>query len=486
MRSAFLEKSGGLTLGITPEDSHIRLNYDVSRVDDALFSGAGMDSPLSINHRLSAGYERDFMHPLLKQLDMTLYSSRVAHEMDNFSLRTPKMGPFRRVDSDSDTLGLVLNNDWLIGRQGVKTRLDVRQNRRGAIRYQGGTANNVNMVQSYLWPDIQLTEIGLGAETDWQLDEKNTLVSGLRYDFIDVDYAKANRISAVTGRSANDLYQSFYGKKARAVQEHHWSGLLRLEHAYSNHLSLYNGVSRSVRTADATERGLASDMLMMGKNKSWVGNPNIKAEKHHQIETGADYRLSNAQFGASLYLDYVHDYILKDSARKQEGILVNASDATVYRNIDALLTGLELTSEWQVRNNIKLNADMTLTLGHDLDSNKPLAQIPPLQGALAASWQPKEPIELNARLAWAAKQSRVDTNRAKGSGRDVRETSGYAVLDLFAIVHYFEPLEISFGVTNLFDKHYANHLNQENLFDAKAVQVNEPGRSVFVQTRLPF
>ena len=47
---------------------------------------------------------------------------------------------------------------------------------------------------------------------------------------------------------------------------------------------LYAGLSRTVRTADATERFIASNAST--PNDRWVGNPLIDPEKHHQLELG--------------------------------------------------------------------------------------------------------------------------------------------------------------------------------------------------------
>jgi iron complex outermembrane receptor protein len=48
--------------------------------------------------------------------------------------------------------------------------------------------------------------------------------------------------------------------------------------------------------------------------------------------------------------------------------------------------------------------------------------------------------------------------------------------------------EVRFGVHNLFDKTYAEHLNRANQdpFNPQAVQVNEPGRSVWVKYKYSF
>ena len=45
---------------------------------------------------------------------------------------------------------------------------------------------------------------------------------------------------------------------------------------------------------------------------------------------------------------------------------------------------------------------------------------------------------------------------------------------------------IKLGVDNIFNKTYANHLNLSNAFDVDQVQVNEPGRSIWVTMDFTF
>ena len=93
---------------------------------------------------------------------------------------------------------------------------------------------------------------------------------------------------------------------------------------------------------------------------------------------------------------------------------------------------------------------------------------------------------MGGRLHGALKQSRVDSNPMMGSGRDAGETAGYATVDLFASVTAMEDTKIKIGVSNLFDKFYANHLNRESLNDATTVRVNEPGRSFYIRLQTEF
>lgn len=482
VRSSFTERSGGLKLGYTPEGTHFSLGMDYHKVEDALFPGAGMDSPLAEGKKFKAALEQNLDNDIVQNVKISGYSSLVDHVMDNFSLRTQTAPMPLRVDSESNTYGIKLENDLTLANQPVTTALEWRRNNRNADRI----VNTTGALQSLLWPDITINEVGIAGETAYELSQKSRLIVGGRYDYVHVDYGRADVAAPATGnRTANDTYSQFYGITASSKTEHNIGGLLRLEHDYNHDILLYSGLSRSVRTADATERGLANFMGMGGAN-SWVGNPNIKPEKHHQLDAGFDIGKHGWSFGGSAYANYVEDYILRDSARSQSGILVNLPNADIYRNIDALLTGFEMRGAWQVDQDWMLEADATYTFGANIDAGRALPQIPPLQGKVGIRWQALDYLELAGTTRWAIEQNRVDTNPLLATGRDVDETNGYAVFNLEGTVTEFDPASLTFGVKNIFDTNYTNHLSRSNISDPTEVQVNEPGRSFYVQLSVPF
>ena len=94
--------------------------------------------------------------------------------------------------------------------------------------------------------------------------------------------------------------------------------------------------------------------------------------------------------------------------------------------------------------------------------------------------------QAGSRLRWAANQYRADTSTATGTGLDAQETPGHAVLDIFASWKPLEALELKGGVSNLLDQTYASYLSRSNGFDPAVVQVNEPGRSFYVQAAVTF
>ena len=89
---------------------------------------------------------------------------------------------------------------------------------------------------------------------------------------------------------------------------------------------------------------------------------------------------------------------------------------------------------------------------------------------------------LGSRLNFATRQDRTDNQT---SNRDVKKTGGYGTVDIYGKVNV-HPVEIRLGVSNLFDKTYAQHLNRSNVFDPTSVQINEPGRSFGIQLHAKF
>lgn len=487
VRSSYSERQNGFTFGLTPGDStHIRAGYNNHEVEDGLFPGAGMDSPMAETDTYTAGLEHSFNTGVIRRIDVSGYASLVDHVMDNFSLRARAAGPFLRVDSESDTIGGAFKTDFNIGGQLVETAIDYRRNKRDATRLVGGSAATVSRVQSVMWPDLTIRELGFAAETTFDISDSTAVVAGARYDRVKATYGRADERAAMTGRTPNDLYRAFYGVTAGDRTENNLGGLLRLEYGLGDVTTLFGSVSRTVRTADATERGLVNDRGLGANNASWIGNPDIDPENHHQLEAGLTTGGADWQINASAYVNMVDNYILRDSARGLNGILITSANADVYRNIDALLAGIELNGEWAVTDTLRAKADTSVTYGEDRDADRALPQIPPLQGAVHLDWQAEEYLQLGGTVRYATRQSRVDTNTVSGTGRDVSKTAGYAVMDLRTVVTPATGFEVSAGVTNVFDTSYANHLNRSNSFDPVEVRVNEPGRSVFVRGRVTF
>jgi iron complex outermembrane receptor protein len=482
VRSGFDSLGGGLDVGWTLDpNTHVSFGVEQRDSDNVLFSGAGMDAVRddTTTYRLKADRTLTESGPFTG-LSLSLYGSTVDHLMDNYTLRTPTTMKMV-TNATSNTYGGSFKADMVVSGAKVTAGLDHRINIRDATSQMGMLAltGDPTTISAYTWPDMSIQDTGLFSEGVIPLGTSTTLTVGGRLDRVEVDADKADAKPQNTNPSARTLYSQYYGETDVTKEEYNVSGLIRVEHDFGG-LEGWASVSRSVRTADATERGISRSS---GAN-SWVGNPGLAPEKHHQIDLGV--KTSAADWGASggVWADEVTDFISRDTARGQSGILMN-NGASIYRNVDARLAGFEVQGSWKPADAWSLRAQAAYTYGENTTDNRPLYQIAPFEGMVEASYQ-FDDWTVGPRLRWAMTQSRVDDDASTGSALDVDKTSGYGVVDLFATWTPVETFTLRAGVSNLFDQTYASHLSKSNGVDPEVVQVNEPGRSFSVGGRVTF
>lgn len=473
VRSGFRRRAlhvmGGRDLG----DAGV-LEFGVERAEtlDARFAGAGMDAPVDRMSGARLGWRRDLGDG---QLALRAWRNEVDHVMDNFSLR-PQPVMAMRVPATSDTQGGDLRLETAMGPWSLTLGLDVAANRRQATRFAGASPQSLTMVNAFLWPDARLDQAGAFAEGERALGE-GRLTAGLRVDRFQAEARRAGQAPSPMAMSPSALYALYYGSTDARWDDTGVSGLLRLEQPLADGLTGFAGLSRTTRAADATERFLAAPATM--PSGRWVGNPDLALEKHLQLDLGLAWQGASASASLAAFADRVDDYILRDRARGQDGVL-RADGASIYRNVDASLVGLEAEGRWQLAENLVLKAEAAWVRGQNRDDERPLAQMPPLNGTLALAWDTGAG-EWRASLRGAARQDRVDDSVLTGGGLDARRTPGFGVLDL-GWRRAFGAHSLRLEVRNAFDRTYAEHLNRANLdpFNPDPVQVNEPGRGVFL------
>lgn len=497
VRSGFEESNGTIILGYTPDDdTRLELSYEQQRTDDLLYAGAGMDSPKSDNDTYRFKYRVENIEGMLDSFRLEAYQSEVDHVMDNYTLRPPPppMGPMgmrmlMRAPSTSDTTGgrLILELDSNIGHW--KLGFDVQDNDRDAVRINDWN----NMLQSVLWPGVSIDQRGLFAELEHELNSSNRIIGGLRYDHVASDASKADIDPPgmpATSLSPNDLYTIYYGTTAQKRTENNVGGLLRLEHDLENGMGMiFGGFSRSIRTADATERFLASNGMGMDSTqvteRRWVGNPLLDPEEHHQFELGTVLRGRDWDMDVSVYYNDVNDYILRDRFHSAPA---TGGNATIYRNVDATLYGGEANLNYRWSSNWSSNFGVAYVHAENDTDDRPIAQIPPLEGVATLDYASMN-WAAGVRVRAADKQTRVDDDKDTGSGLDADKTPGWAVVDIYGTYSVTDAVDVDFGVDNLFDKEYAQHLNRASAFDltpADPEPVNEPGMSAWLKLRAEF
>ncbi len=496
VNTAFKAYGGSADMGYS--DAQTQVNFGISHEEtrDTLFPGAGMDSPegSATTLRGKIRHEYDSSSPL-KAIQLDIYRSHANHVMDNFSLRD-RMMMFRISDLDADTTGGKIAADLVVKETNITIGADLKHVNHDGLRFGNNVdRTNVTMVQTVLMPDATIRNIGLFAEALIPLSSKMNIKAGLRFDNVksSADNADMTNTLVMMGMmpmSPNMLYQNYYGVSATDQTDNNLGGLLRVEYDLTDDTAFYAGVSRSNRNANSVERYIANLMgetIMqsgMVMNMSWIGNPHLAPEKHTQFDMGLGIRKNDWNILISGFYDDINDYIFRGRAHGQAGINLN-NNALIYQNIDARIWGFEVEGSVNITEELSAFGNISYTNGQNSTLDIPLYQIPPFSYDMTVTYE-ADFWSVGGHLQGALKQSRVDDNIMMGSGRDAGETDGYATLDLFASLTVMQNTKLRIGVSNLFDKFYANHLNRESLNDATTVRVDEPGRSFYFRIQSEF
>lgn len=480
VRSSYRHENHGIFLGLTPSTGEqIEISAEMVKTHDALFQGAGMDSPADDMSIVRAKYFTS--NPVLwaDALQINLSYAANKHVMDNYTLRPAGM---MRMQSPAST------NTWsarlkLTNQLSSASKLDYGINWQH-IERQATLINLQNQrIMSYNWPATETQHLGAFAEVVHQFNLDNRLTLGVRYDQIDARTKQFKQTPNPMSPSPEDIYYRVHGgSHHRHTAEQHWNFLARYEYDFSDTTTWFAGISRTTRTADETERYFANGAnitaqgdFMQANSSAWVGNPSLKPEIHTQMDLGFHYDTEQHGLRANLFYDQVTDYILRDT------IKVNNGRISSYRNVDAYLYGAQLEGYLNTFAHIRLSAGLNYTLARNERDQRHIAQTPPLSGYVAVDKRIDQ-LALGVRFRFQDKQTKIDT----ASGLDLTATPAWSIVDIYASYAANQWLTVRAGVDNVFDHAYSQHLGRADSLTGNTINLTEPGRAFWFKLSAEF
>lgn len=381
-----------------------------------------------------------------------------------------------------------------------------------SISQEWGERTNFNwdgkksaFVENLRSPEIRNTVLDGKFTTPFELLGKHTLVTGGQ--FIDSNLADQN-----PGRRTG-LDEQFNIRQWALFAEDEWwvtpdlalTGGLRMDHheIYGAHysprgyavwhatdqLTLKGGISTGFRAPEIrtiapgyayTTGGAGCSYGPTGTCGVIIGDPNLKPEKSTSYEISALWdNQAGLRLGATYFYTDFKDKISNALVYNPDGSIARWSDDPNYRlwysfNIDdAVLQGVELTSDWQVTDTVSLRASYTYTDSEQQTgtyAGLPLARTPEHMANFRADWT--TPIDgLNAWAAATYHGSEINAGLRLGTagkpvygadGKTVlaRKYDAYTTFDIGATYNFSESVTLKAAVYNLFDKRVeVNDLN---------------------------
>ncbi|OYY23555.1 MAG: hypothetical protein B7Y68_05845, partial [Thiotrichales bacterium 35-46-9] len=469
VRASYSTEHHGVIAGLTPKaGERIEMSAEKIVTHNALFQGSSMDAPYDEMNIMRLKYRSSNGFGFVDGVKADLSYAADEHLMDNYSLR-PNMAMRMKSPTTSNTLsGKLALTSKLSSSTSVEYGLNIQNVNRKAELVRVMPLPQTNM--SFNWPNVSTDRIGVFAEALHKLTNESRVKAGVRVDKVtaeaDLLNAKANPMAITPAQ----MYDRVYGYKGDGkANEDHWSALARYELDLAKDLTWFTGVSRTMRTADETERFFANGASVNATGSfntpgsAWVGNPNLNPEKHVQIDTGLSKQTEHYGWRATVFYDAVQDYILRDQR------MVTNGKITTYRNVNATLYGAQVEGYTGFAWNTQLAGGLNYVNSHNDSDNRNIAQTPPLSGYVALNKQAGD-LGLGARFRFQDKQSAIDTL----SGLDTQKTPAWSVLDLYGSYRINKTVKVMAGVDNVFDHAYFQHVGRTDSLTGNTINLYEP------------
>ncbi|WP_419770546.1 MAG: TonB-dependent copper receptor [Candidatus Marinarcus sp.] len=502
VNSEYTRWNTSLTLGYTPTDD-TTFEISGSKGDgEAKYADRTMDASKLLRENIALKIIKYNLAKNIDKVEMQVYRNYVDHIMDNYSLREPPISPmtgqkaYSAMNPDRTTIGgnLKVTTEipslLLTNITGIDFKEDEHTGRSAMMKTSAALADST-MLSASRQTDFDFSQMGFFNESTIDINEDNRIIAGIRLDKHEVT-DKRTKLGMLIYNNPN------YNKTEKDTLT---SGFIRYEKDIPDYgLNTYIGFGHAERFADYWERTKYNLEGITNANKS---DPNAitsqntpEPEKTNQIDIGANWATGDFTTSISMFYSKVNDYILNrwfDENGNQMTVPygMGTTTYTTVSNIDATIYGGELSASYNITNEYKIIGSLTHVIGKNDTDNKPLAQQPPLEGKLSVMYDDgKYSAGLLARFI--SKQDRYDIGAGSivMNGVDKGETPGASIFSINGGYKYNKNVSLSFGVDNLFDKAYIEHLSNSNVSSATTFmaqeRIYEPGRNVWFELKTKF
>lgn len=468
VHSDYMRWSGNATLGLTPDDN-TALELSLAKSDGrASYADRTMDGSKFERDNIGIKFDKKHISPLLERVEAHIYYNYIDHVMDNYMMRIP---PAMKMASNPDrkttggrfaaTLSLSEPTQLIVG---LDTQRNIHTSRSGSSMMSAAAATAAYLAAARA-TDMSFDQAGVFGEMTHYVAQDSRVVAGLRVDRHSATDNRTVANSSTSGMSDKKTLSSYFGRYEYDMAD--GSG------------TFYAGLGHAERTPDFWERYKTT---VLGSTTTANSSFFIKPEKTTQLDVGANWKSGAWSGSVSGFYGKISDYIL-----------LNWTNATAQaRNISATTMGAEADLSYRISSNWKADATLAYVQADNDTDGKPLAQQPPLEVRLGATYDDKT-YSFGALARLVDEQTRFDINSGNivNNGKDLGRTGGFGILSLNAGWRPSKTVQITGGVDNLFDKVYSENLNKggsavTGFATLANIRLNEPGRNFWVKANFAF
>lgn len=308
-----------------------------------------------------------------------------------------------------------------------------------------------------------------GIFTQWQnqFDQTNVQL-GIRLKRAEANADDVGSSMAMMNNMMGNLVSEIrndFNSADRKVSDNNVDIALNTQTTLSPNVSLSAGVGLKSRAPSYQERYLWTPMEATGglaDGHTYIGDINLKSETAYQVDLGLTYQDDKFMIAPHVFYQSIDDYIqgtpmgMADmSAKMLANMMSGDSNPLKFSNVDAKLYGFDLNSYYHINDSIEISTIISYVQGERRDIDDNLYRIAPLNGQINIRYSTDDWM-VKTSLVMAAKQNDVSTTNGE------QKTSGYGVVNVDAQYFVNNDLAVRFGVDNILDKNYQDHLGGYN------------------------
>ncbi|OYY93290.1 MAG: hypothetical protein B7Y41_10890 [Hydrogenophilales bacterium 28-61-23] len=456
------------------ESGRFDANVSQHRVRDAGNPALPMDMVKDDADAMNLAWEGKFGDT---SISTRIYWHDIEHLMDNYSLR-PNAGTRMYAPATSTDLGLVLGGKRNMAGGRVSFGAEWLVNDFDTYQWNATT----NAFSSDILRDASRDRLGLYGEWQGALSGAWSANLGLRSDTVMMDTGKvrSGAAQAVVSTGLGGAFNALSHEKT----DHNWDWNALFQYAAAANRGYEVGLTRKTRSPSLLERYEWTPLNAsagQADNNTYLGNLNLKPEVAHALNLAVQGQSGGQTYKVGLFYQHITDYIV-GTPYSTDGV----TNVLRYENHDARLHGLDGSWAYQLAA-WRFAGTLSYVRGRNMDSDTDLYRLAPLRVTLQASHQHGAwNNALAVRMARGQDDVAIYGKPGTGAALNNEKTSpGYAVFDWHAEWKANKNVKVNFGIDNLLDQLYYDHLGGINRVSGGDVLVGarlpSAGRFAFVQ-----
>jgi iron complex outermembrane recepter protein len=436
--------------------------------------------PMDVSIARAILFALEYRHTGRAQLKAKMYFNTIHHVMDD-SKRDSLYILKNETDSRNDTVYMRMDMPGRSSTLGAFMQYVISWNEHNKLTLRADNYTNNSLAEMTMhmryagfppdppmymqtWPEMLRNVTGLFLDNTSFVSSKLFLKVNARIDY-NIDVLKSEY-----GQQQFSVFNYKLGnKQSKIVKSLNLSAI----YMFNPSLSMTATAGYSERLPVIGER-LGFYLYNAYDGYDYIGNPYLKTEKSNFFSLAFKYTKPRIKINVNQSFSFIRDYIMGISDTLIPAMNFYASGIRVYCNIpNAAMYSADLQLFYYPVKGISCFLMSKYTIGRiNRSENMPL--IPPLKNIVAVQYK-HERFSLQAENESSLAQTLINT------GYGEHKTPGYTVFNIkssYSLAISKTVLDISFGITNFFNKVYYEHLDWG--------RINRPGRSFELFAKYSF